>query len=117
MRASELTDLVASLVLPHAGQGASQALEDGEALAVCLRDVKRADVPAALRRAFNVRYKRASEIQRNSRAAGLGEMRTKHLNGQKQAALNPLQFRDFQWKYFGAERWEKEMPDWIVSTQ
>lgn len=104
-------------VLPHQGQGASAAIEDAEALGAFLEGVSRAGVNEALRRVFNVRYKRASYIQHISRASGLGEMRRSKLptGDILPETLNPLQFSKFCWEYYGAKRWEKEEPTWIVN--
>lgn len=107
-------------MLPHQGQGASGAIEDAEALAHYLRSVKSPkDVNKALRKVFETRYKRVSYIQQLSRASGLGEMRRQNLakNGLQELpeTLNPMQFSAFCWEYYGAERWEKEHPTWILS--
>lgn len=104
-----------SPVLPHQGQGASQALEDAEALGAFLRGVTPEGVPDALQRVFSVRYARASMTQQNSR---MGRLDRKAEDGAAKAsikALDPMQFRDFSWKYFGAERWEKEQPEFVLS--
>jgi 2-polyprenyl-6-methoxyphenol hydroxylase-like FAD-dependent oxidoreductase len=106
-------------VLPHQGQGASGAIEDAEALAHYLRGVSPKGVNDALRRVFETRYKRVSYIQQLSRAGGLGEMRKQTLAKQGLAelpeTLNPMQFSAFCWEYYGAGRWEKEHPDWVLA--
>jgi len=57
-------------MLPHLGQGANQSIEDAFALAVVLRDVSSADVPAALRHYAQVRRRRTDVVQANSRRSG-----------------------------------------------
>lgn len=108
-------------MLPHQGQGASQAFEDAEALGFVLRSVSTTSTPAeindALQRVFSIRYKRATYIQQLSRDAGLGEMRRKGLvlgSGEVAPPLNPMEQQDFNWAYLGAERWEAERKDWLA---
>lgn len=107
-------------MLPHQGQGASQAIEDGEALCAFLRDVGPDGVHDALERVFRVRYKRATYIQEASREGGLGEMRTKYLmkhGGVGDAIdgpINPFKYQKFTWEYYGALDWEKNKPEWVL---
>lgn len=101
-------------MLPHQGQGASQALEDAEALGAFLRGVSPSEVPAALERVFKVRYNRASLTQSNSRLGGLARKVAEGENALPIKTINPLQFREFSWKYYGAEMWEKEQPDFVL---
>jgi salicylate hydroxylase len=54
-------------MLPHAGQGANQAIEDGVALAAILARADRASVPEALRVYESVRRERTAGVQRLSR--------------------------------------------------
>ena len=60
----------AHAMLPHLGQGANQAIEDGMALAVLLRDVERDGVERALHAYERLRRERTSAVQRNARANG-----------------------------------------------
>jgi salicylate hydroxylase len=60
----------AHAMLPHMGQGANQAIEDGMALAVLLRGLGTADVPDALIRYEELRRSRTASIQRASRTNG-----------------------------------------------
>jgi salicylate hydroxylase len=53
---------------PFMGQGAAQAIEDGAALAACLRSAGNADPVAALRRYEQVRLPRVTRLQEMSRA-------------------------------------------------
>lgn len=89
----------AHAMLPFYGQGAAQAIEDGVALAACLRDVR--DVPAALRHYEELRAPRANEVLRMSRGR---EVRNHLPDGPEQerrdaefASGNPL--RDSAWLY------------------
>jgi salicylate hydroxylase len=113
-------------MLPHQGQGASQAFEDAEALGYVFRSLASSSVSsplsyeeinAALQRVFSIRYKRATYIQQLSRAGGLGEMRRKGLslaNGEEAPPLNPMKQQEYTWGYWGAERWEAEQKDWLA---
>ncbi len=58
-------------MLPHLGQGANQAIEDGMALATLLARCDSASVPAALRVYEQLRRERVAEIQRGARLNGL----------------------------------------------
>lgn len=60
----------AHAMLPHMGQGANQAIEDGMALAVLLRDLDAADAPEALPRYEQLRRERTALVQQGSRANG-----------------------------------------------
>src|SRR6187401_2787393 len=55
-------------MLPHTGQGANQAIEDGIALATILAQADRASVPQALRIYEGVRRDRTARVQAMSRA-------------------------------------------------
>jgi len=57
-------------MLPHLGQGANQTIEDGFALAAALEGVDSAGVAAALAVYEDLRYGRASTVQRASREFG-----------------------------------------------
>ena len=57
-------------MLPHIGQGADQAIEDGIALATILRDVAPADAPNALRTYESLRRERTARVQRSARVNG-----------------------------------------------
>ena len=58
-------------MLPHLGQGANQAIEDGMALAVILSDTDNAAVPEALLAYEKLRRERVAEIQHGARINGL----------------------------------------------
>ena len=57
-------------MVPHFGQGAGQAIEDGFALAVLLEHARRDDIPARLKAYQDLRWKRTSRVQAASRQAG-----------------------------------------------
>ena len=58
-------------MLPHLGQGANQAIEDGMALATILAQADTAAVPAALLAYDRLRRERVAEVQFGSRKQGL----------------------------------------------
>jgi len=58
-------------MLPHLGQGANQAIEDGMALATLLAQVDASAVPASLRAYEELRRGRVAEIQLGARQNGL----------------------------------------------
>ncbi len=58
-------------MLPHLGQGANQAIEDGMALATILQDVETSAVPAALLAYERLRRERVAEVQLGARKNGL----------------------------------------------
>jgi salicylate hydroxylase len=60
----------AHAMLPHLGQGANQAIEDGVGLASILARSRRADVPAALAAYESLRRPRAVRVQLGARANG-----------------------------------------------
>ena len=58
-------------MLPHLGQGANQAIEDGMALATILAQVDRSQVAASLLAYDRLRRERVAEIQSGARQNGL----------------------------------------------
>ena len=58
-------------MLPHLGQGANQAIEDGMALATILVRADRATAPAALLAYERLRRERVAQVQRGARENGL----------------------------------------------
>jgi salicylate hydroxylase len=60
----------AHLMVPHLGQGAGQAIEDGFTLAVLLEGAKRQDVPRRLKAYESLRLERTSQIRTMARYAG-----------------------------------------------
>ncbi|WP_342730414.1 FAD-dependent oxidoreductase [Bradyrhizobium sp. B117] len=57
-------------MVPHFGQGAGQAIEDGFALAVLLEHAGRGEIPARLKAYQDLRLERTSRVQAASRLAG-----------------------------------------------
>lgn len=98
----------AHAMLPTQGQGASQAVEDAEALGAFFADVHGANV--SLRKieqvnktVFECRYDRASTIQGYSRqtAGPATDKKSFKVN------MNPAQFMDYNCNYNGALDWHK----------
>lgn len=58
-------------MLPHLGQGANQAIEDGMALSIMLAQTETASVPGALLAYEKLRRERVAEIQQGARQNGL----------------------------------------------
>jgi salicylate hydroxylase len=99
----------AHAMLPTQGQGASQAIEDAEALGAFFGDVcgnvrpSGEQVAERLERVFKCRYKRATLIQRFSRETagpatdGAG----------KEVRMRPDEFMDYNCMYRGAKEWEE----------
>ena len=58
-------------MLPHLGQGANQAIEDGMALATILASVDTSTIPASLLAYERLRRERVADIQRGARQNGL----------------------------------------------
>lgn len=87
-------------MLPHQGQGAGQAIEDAEALAVVLDNISDPSaVPSSLHLVQQIRYERASTIQGYSRMQAFGPR-----NGDKdKVRLNANQFAFYNWSYKGAQ--------------
>jgi salicylate hydroxylase len=57
-------------MVPHFGQGAGQAIEDGFALAILLERARRDEIPSRLVAYQNLRLERTSRVQAASRQAG-----------------------------------------------
>ncbi|KAM5354633.1 hypothetical protein ACJ41O_001280 [Fusarium nematophilum] len=94
----------AHAMLPTQGQGASQSIEDAEALQAFLSNVhSRDEVGAALQRVFRARYERATLIQKFSRE----QARPATDGDTKEVKLDPAQFMEYNCDYEGAEDWEE----------
>lgn len=50
--------------LPTSAQGATQAMEDGVTVAICLREAGKENVQAALRAFQDIRYERVKAVQK-----------------------------------------------------
>ncbi|KAI5208089.1 hypothetical protein AUEXF2481DRAFT_111275 [Aureobasidium subglaciale EXF-2481] len=95
----------AHAMLPTQGQGASQSLEDAEALAAFFINVGTKptlpELSQRLSKVFEARYKRASLIQAYSRQ----QARPATEKGSSKVTLNPAEFLDYNCKYEGAVKW------------
>ncbi|KAH6894469.1 hypothetical protein B0T10DRAFT_456699 [Thelonectria olida] len=94
----------AHAMLPTQGQGASQSIEDAEALGAFLGvSTAKDDVQKALERVFAVRRERASLIQKYSR-----EQAKPATDGKSnEIKLDPGQFMKYNCNYEGAADWEE----------
>lgn len=105
-------------MLPHLGQGGSQAIEDAEALAYVLKTTKGLpsleNVNAALQRLQTLRHYRATVSQERSRLQALGPR-----PGSKEEMLgkNTFELTRFLYDYFGAEDWEKRVEEGRTGMQ
>lgn len=92
-------------MLPTQGQGASQSVEDGEALQAFFAGIQemptRRQVSDALEKVLEARYERASLIQRYSRQ----QAKPGTSSGSNEVTLNPGQFMKYNCDYGGAEDW------------
>ncbi|KAK1846025.1 ABC transporter [Colletotrichum chrysophilum] len=92
-------------MLPTQGQGASQSVEDAEALGAIFSDVKtkptQEEVASLLKTVFECRYDRATLIQGYSRQSGKPAT-DKSTN---KITMNPGEFMDYNCNYGGARAW------------
>ncbi|KAJ5757259.1 uncharacterized protein N7511_007441 [Penicillium nucicola] len=97
----------AHAMLPTQGQGASQAIEDSEALGAFLKDILEAPSPdvltTILEEIFKTRYERASLIQAYSRQAA----KPATAEGNNVVTMKPDEFMDFNCGYRGAKEWKQ----------
>lgn len=98
----------AHAMLPTQGQGASQTVEDAEALGALFDDISgkpsEYDVHAILREVAACRYERASLIQRYSREAA----RPATDADSKEVKMRPDEFMDYNCLYRGARAWQQQ---------
>ncbi|KAF6838665.1 ABC transporter [Colletotrichum musicola] len=92
-------------MLPTQGQGASQSVEDAEALGAIFADVKqkptREEVTTLLKTVFECRYDRATLIQNYSRQSG----KPATDKSSNKITMNPAEFMDYNCTYSGARDW------------
>lgn len=92
-------------MLPTQGQGASQSVEDGEALQAFFSNVRgkptETQVTDALEKVLKARHERASLIQRYSRQ----QAKPGTSGGSNEVTLDPGQFMKYNCDYDGAEDW------------
>jgi salicylate hydroxylase len=98
----------AHAMLPTQGQGASQAIEDAEALGAFLTDFQGANVSLCEieeinKTVFECRYDRASTIQGYSRQTARPATDKKFFK----VNMNPTQFMEYNCNYSGALDWHK----------
>lgn len=97
----------AHAMLPTQGQGASQAIEDAEALGALFADIDSRpsfeQVDTRLKAVFEARYERASLIQKFSREAAKPATEA----GSKEIKMRPDEFMDYNCMYRGAVEWQK----------
>jgi salicylate hydroxylase len=86
-------------MLPHAGQGANQAIEDGVALAAILARADRDSVPQALRVYESVRRERTAGVQRMSRSNGTRYEATSDLDSRDRQMRDESAIRAWIWNY------------------
>lgn len=95
----------AHAMLPTQGQGASQSVEDAEALGAFFADITKApskeQVQKVLQQIFESRYERASLIQKYSREAAKPATDA----GSKEIKMRPDEFMDYNCHYKGVKDW------------
>ena len=90
----------AHAMLPHVGQGANQAIEDGVALAVFLEGQDSSDVAEALRRYESFRRERTGIVQAEARRNGLRyDLRYPSLEQRDREIANAAVFRKWLYDY------------------
>jgi len=90
----------AHAMLPHVGQGANQAIEDGVALAVFLEGRDSAEVPDVLRRYEAFRRERTDIVQAEARKQGLRlDSRSGSLQQRDQEIARSAEFRRWLYDY------------------
>lgn len=98
----------AHAMLPTQGQGASQSMEDAEALAAFLADIDerpgKSKVQDALRKVWEARFERVSFIQAYSRQ----QARPATEKGSNHVTLNPGEFMKYNCEYDGAIDWVRK---------
>lgn len=98
----------AHAMLPTQGQGASQTIEDAEALGAFFQDVteqiSKDEIAQRLNKVFAARHERASLIQRYSRDAAKPATE----KGSNEIKMRPDQFMDYNCTYKGALEWQKQ---------
>jgi salicylate hydroxylase len=97
----------AHAMLPTQGQGASQAIEDAEALGAIFADITAQpsfrEVERRLKEVFEARYERASLIQKFSREAAKPATEA----GSREIKMRPDEFMEYNCIYRGAREWQK----------
>ncbi|CZT18282.1 related to 2-polyprenyl-6-methoxyphenol hydroxylase and related FAD-dependent oxidoreductases [Ramularia collo-cygni] len=101
----------AHAMLPTQGQGASQAIEDAEALGAFFEGStgtpSAEKIESILQQVFRCRYERASLIQRYSRDAAKPATE----KGSSEVKMRPDEFMEYNCSYKGAKDWEGQMSE------
>jgi salicylate hydroxylase len=93
----------ANRMLPHVGQGANQAIEDGVALATLLAKADRRTAPDAVQVYERVRRQRTARVQRSSRTNGaMYEASSRDLSQRDHQLSNQARDRRWMWEYDAA---------------
>ncbi|PVH98846.1 FAD binding domain-containing protein [Periconia macrospinosa] len=99
----------AHAMLPTQGQGASQAVEDAEALGAFFNEINDRpsieQVSSLLQTVFACRYERASLIQGFSRQAA----KPATDEGSKEIKMRPDEFMNYNCMYRGAKEWQRQL--------
>ncbi|RMY93387.1 hypothetical protein D0861_01971 [Hortaea werneckii] len=97
----------AHAMLPTQGQGASQTIEDAEALGAFFEGVgenpSKAEIEQTLQNIYKCRHERASLIQRYSRQAA----KPATDKGSSEIKMKPDEFMDYNCMYRGAKHWQQ----------
>jgi salicylate hydroxylase len=97
----------AHAMLPLQGQGASQSVEDAEALQAIFKDFEGGlsghEVEAKLAEVFRCRYQRASIVQLQSRQQAKPASNIEGTN----VTMNPIEFMEYNARYEGARDWQR----------
>ncbi|KAK4905832.1 hypothetical protein LTR49_024923 [Elasticomyces elasticus] len=103
-------------MLPTQGQGASQTVEDAEALGAFFDDIEGTPseevVQHKLQSVLECRYERASMIQRFSREAA----RPGTEKGSKKVKMRPDEFMEYNCMYPGAKEWHRRHPHPVANA-
>lgn len=95
----------AHAMLPTQGQGASQSVEDAEALGAYFADIRGQqsveEIEAIYKRVFDCRYERATLVQRFSRQTAKPATEL----GSNTIKMNPNEFMHYNFDYNGAVDW------------
>ncbi|OSS52912.1 hypothetical protein B5807_02760 [Epicoccum nigrum] len=106
----------AHAMLPTQGQGASQTIEDAEALGTLFSDINespsKSKVSSILKDVFESRYERVSLIQQFSREAAKPATE----KGSNVVKMRPDEFMDYNCTYRGVRDWEEKRSIAAITT-
>jgi salicylate hydroxylase len=103
-------------MLPHVGQGANQAIEDGVALATLLSQSDSASAPRALSAYEHVRRAHAARVQLSSRANGARYDASRDLGVRNAELSNQRRDRAWMWDYDAETEAASMSPSWATSS-